>query len=98
MTHHARAGRSTLLASTAITLALLSAAPAHANVNNGGFESGTFDGWTLTGDTGFAGVGEDIGHAGEFGAFFGPEGVASLSQVISTVPGTRYTVRFWRIA
>jgi hypothetical protein len=95
MTHHARAGRSTLLASAAITTALLCATPVRANVSNAGFEAGNFSGWTLTGDTSFSGVGQVIGRAGGFGAYFGPDGVATLSQVITTAPGTDYTVRFW---
>ena len=95
MTHHARAGRWTLLASAAISAALLCATPVRANVSNGSFETGSFSGWTLTGDTSFSGVGEAIGRAGGFGAYFGPDGVATLSQVINTVPGTGYAVRFW---
>lgn len=94
MTHHPGAGGVRLLASAAITMALLNPS-AHAAVVNGDFENGSLDGWSLTGDTSYAGVAESVGRAGSFGAYFGPEETASLSQVIDTVAGTRYAVRFW---
>ena len=78
-------------------------------VVNGDFETTDFSGWTLNGNT-FIGenlynvVGtdneymnlNDIVHSGNFGVFLGEGGgVASLSQVLSTVPGQTYQLSFW---
>ena len=89
---------------TAILLAsLVFISAAHANsVVNGGFETGDFSGWTLSGNTGFTGV--DHGttgfspgpHNGSFAAFFGPIGsLGFLSQNIATIPGASYTLSFF---
>lgn len=69
---------------------------ARADVVNGGFESGDFTGWTVSGDTGFTGVAEGIQHSGDFGAFFGELAPgSSISQTFATDPGVTYAVRFW---
>jgi hypothetical protein len=84
----------------ALVLAL--AQPARAVVN-GGFETGDFTGWTLSGDTSFTGVGPKPNfefvtpHSGEFAAYFGaPNAEAFLAQVVvpTTVGGT-YSLDFW---
>lgn len=65
-------------------------------VANGGFESGSFSGWTQGGNTGFSGVSAGYAHSGGYGAYFGPSGsLGTLSQTIPTVPGLSYVVSFW---
>jgi hypothetical protein len=78
------------------TLALfaLTALPAHADVTNGGFETGDFTGWVQTGDTGFSGVDFFSARSGTYGAFFGPTEVGGISQSFATVAATSYRVSF----
>ncbi len=79
-------------------------------VQNGGFETGDFTGWTLAGDTVlwfFNGdevcnvVATDadfpsVVHSGNFGAYLGQNGyAAALSQTVPTIPGQSYLVSFW---
>jgi hypothetical protein len=73
-------------------------------VTNGGFETGNFNGWTLSGNTDFTngegggniGVDTDSAHSGTYGAFFGPVGsLAYLSQNLSTVAGMSYDLSFF---
>jgi hypothetical protein len=73
-----------------------SAAPINL-VNNGGFESGDFSGWTQFGNTAFNGVGCGGGVGGSCAAFFGPIGptAGGISQVISGLTvGAQYAVSF----
>jgi hypothetical protein len=77
-----------LLATSMLVAGLMAgAAPAHANLVNGGFETGTFSGWTETGDTTFNGVqcpGPDASvRGGDCSAFFGPVGPrGGIQQVV----------------
>ncbi|HVM47815.1 MAG TPA: immunoglobulin domain-containing protein [Candidatus Acidoferrum sp.] len=68
-------------------------------VQNGGFETGDFTGWTNMGD--FKGVSVSSSapyvHSGHFGAQMGPYDYSYLSQSIPTVPGATYEVSFWLI-
>ena len=78
-------------------------------VTNGGFETGNFSGWTLSGDSDsaclFVGTTGDprcvpataIGpHTGNFAAELGNAGAdASMSQTITTNSGGTYDVSFW---
>ena len=74
-------------------------------VLNGGFEEGDFSGWTLVGDTVdqkfIYNAVEDLGsthqtvHSGSYGAFLGDAQLATLSQVLATVPGRRYLLSLW---
>ena len=75
-------------------------------VQNGGFETGDFTGWTLVGDTivgetTFNVVATDgdfpgLAHSGYFGALLGQAGyAATLSQTLTTTPGQQYLVSCW---
>src|SRR5438874_8646968 len=86
----------------AMGLAVGISGPAHAAelVTNGSFETGDFTGWTQVGNTGFSGVEcPGVGFAGPgdgaCDAFFGPVGSdGGISQVLNTVPGKQYNIRF----
>ncbi|HZM03621.1 MAG TPA: protease pro-enzyme activation domain-containing protein [Candidatus Saccharimonadales bacterium] len=74
-------------------------------VQNGGFETGNFSGWTLVGDTIRRGTIYDavesasgvpsVVHSGTYGAFLGDNKLATLSQTLSTVPGQAYVLSLW---
>ena len=86
--------RKAVVAGSVAAAAATTALPAHADVVNGGFESGDFSGWTLTGDTGFSGVDALAARSGAFGAFFGPTAPGGISQSFATVANTAYVVSF----
>jgi hypothetical protein len=70
-------------------------APAAELVVNGGFETGDFSGWTLTGNTAFTGVDPNFAYSGNFGAKLGPIGSDGyLSQTLPTVPGGTYVLSY----
>ena len=82
--------------------ALLCAAAWNANavniVNNPGFETGNFSGWTVNDPSGFTNVGPDplFAHSGNFHANLGAVGLTgSLSQSLGTAIGTSYSLSFW---
>lgn len=75
-------------------------------VQNGGFETGDFTGWTLFGNTIVGNsvynivISDDffpgVTHSGNFGAFLGQGSfVATLSQNLPTQPGQLYQLSFW---
>jgi hypothetical protein len=68
-------------------------------VQNGGFETGDFSDWTLTGDNVdilVNGGGADGVHSGDYCAQLGSAGqVTYVSQTIPTVPGQKYSVSMW---
>jgi subtilase family serine protease len=78
-------------------------------VQNGGFETGDFTGWTLVGDTVFRKGGENyiydavenlsnfplVVHSGNYGAFLGDDRLATLSQTLATVSGQFYLLSLW---
>ncbi len=82
----------------------VSSAVAASLVTNGDFETGNLSGWNLAGiGSGAAFNGQYYGvdaadaHSGNYGAFFGPPAgdVMTLFQILSTTPGSGYTISFW---
>jgi len=70
-------------------------------VQNGGFETGDFTGWTQSGNLdGFETIVNDPAfiHSGNYGAKIGPGGsLYYLSQTLPTSPGQLYLVSFWMV-
>ena len=79
-------------------------------IQNGGFETGNFNGWTLAGNdiigtnvyNAVVSAGSLIGnagtnfiHSGAYGAFLGDTQLATLSQTLYTFPGQGYLLSFW---
>lgn len=65
-------------------------------VTNGGFETGTFDGWTQGGDTRFMFLTTTFQHSGTYAAQFAGVGRDSLlSQTLATVSGQTYQISYW---
>src|SRR5688572_25103995 len=66
-------------------------------VVNGGFETGDFSGWTLSGNTGFTAVTAGAANSGAFGASFGAVLTETLlaQTVIPTTAGASYSLDFW---
>lgn len=85
------------LGALVLSLALPHAALASPNlVQNGGFETGDFTGWSLSGDTGSAFVSNNDPHSGQFAANFDPvNDFVYLSQDLHTTPGVDYNLIAW---
>ena len=66
-------------------------------VENPGFETGDFTGWTQSGNTSFFSVTNDARRSGAFGGSFGPIGteLGFLSQTLATTPGETYQLEYW---
>ena len=68
-------------------------------ITNGGFETGDFTGWTLSGNTSDPttyGIDSSFPYAETYNAYFGPQdSQAFLSQTITTIPGQTYELDFF---
>jgi hypothetical protein len=71
------------------------ASAANAQVTNGGFETGDFTGWTLTG-TSYTSVTTGAAHSGTFFCYTGPISPATIGQNLTGVnAGDQVEVHFW---
>ena len=67
-------------------------------VSNGGFETGSFSGWTQSGNLTFTSVGTGLPsiRAGTYGVSVGPGTTPGyLSQSVTTTPGATYLLSLW---
>jgi hypothetical protein len=88
--------RSAVIRFAAVFAATGISIPAVQIVVNGGFETGNFTGWTLSGNTANTGVDAFSPHSGMFSAFLGPQGsLGFLDQVLPTNAGTKYELSYF---
>src|SRR5437016_1630445 len=89
--------RCSLMFATAAAFSV--AYPAKANlIENGGFETGDFTGWTVSGDAFVSGTYAGISpHSGNFQALVGGNLISEgfLAQTLATTPGQSYAISFW---
>ncbi|HYW41912.1 MAG TPA: hypothetical protein VE959_03580 [Bryobacteraceae bacterium] len=65
-------------------------------ITNGGFETGDFTGWTLSGNTSDTFVDGTLPHSGLNAANLGPSPTdGMLAQLLPTIPGQIYTLSYW---
>jgi hypothetical protein len=79
-----------------LTVGIAQSAKANLIVN-GGFETGTFGGWTQTGNTSFTFVNGEPrpGSSGNFAAWFGAGSLGGILQSFATTAGATYNFDFW---
>src|SRR5215469_14872317 len=81
--------------SFALWLAISAVVSAGELVVNGGFETGDFTGWTLSGNTSHTDVENGFNYSGFYGAKLGPVGSDGyLSQILPTVAGDSYVLSY----
>jgi hypothetical protein len=97
--HFLKTSRSLLLANALVILLLpgVGAAATITNlVTNGGFETGDFSGWTLSGNTSDSFVDTDFPHTGRYAADLGAiTTMGFLSQTLATTAGQAYLLSYW---
>ena len=65
-------------------------------VQNGGFETGNFSNWTLSGNTSSASVSSTLKHSGTYGALLGASNsLGYISQTLPTLAGQNYLLSLW---
>jgi hypothetical protein len=68
-------------------------------LNNPGFETGDFSGWSVAGIQDYDGVSDSLAikpHSGGYSAYFGAVGdFNQIYQNIATTPGDSYDISFW---
>lgn len=88
----------TLWATAALLIVMVGTAMGDSNlVVNGGFETGNFTGWTLTGNTGNTLVNTALPFEGTYDAALGPvgsQGFLTQSANLTTIAGQDYTFSF----
>ena len=67
-------------------------------VTNGGFEAGSFAGWTQFGNTASTSVWTSNSYEGSYNAYFGPSTPGGISQVLAANPGDVLLVSFAYLA